>query len=116
MRTERGESALRASIDSNMVDIEGGGTSNYAAAVMRDALLCRRWYICLLNSTISYAYVATGRLAGVINFGIPSTNAYGSVHTAAGCLVAAEAGAIVTDLDTRGEWTVRTQSLMIAAT
>jgi myo-inositol-1(or 4)-monophosphatase len=115
MRTERDEITLRAVADSNMVDIEGGGTSRHAAAVMHDALLSRRWYVCLLNSTISYAYVATGRLAGVINFGIPTTNTYGSVHTAAGCLVAAETGAIVTDLDTHGEWTLRTQSLMIAA-
>jgi fructose-1,6-bisphosphatase/inositol monophosphatase family enzyme len=53
---------------------------------------------------VSYAYLATGRIPGLLDFRVPTTNDYGSVHTAAGCFVAAEAGAIVTDLDTQREW------------
>jgi myo-inositol-1(or 4)-monophosphatase len=116
MRTPRSEVTLQVKADSNMVAIEGAGSGQHAAATIHNALLLRRWYVCLYNSTVSYAYAAIGRMAAVINFGVPTTETYGSVHTAAGCLVAAEAGAIVTDIDTYGGWSLSTQSLMIAAT
>jgi fructose-1,6-bisphosphatase/inositol monophosphatase family enzyme len=40
----------------------------------------------------------------------------GSVHTAAGCFVSREAGAIVTDLEDGGSWQLGTRSHLIATT
>lgn len=38
------------------------------------------------------------------------------VHTAAGCFVAQEAGAVVTDLNTGGAWSLVTRAFLLAAT
>ena len=54
-------------------------------------------------------------MVGLIHFGMAATDGVGSVHTAAGCFIAAEAGAIVTDLETQQEWSLDTRSVMIAS-
>ena len=113
MRTGSTDTTLSVRDDSHAIWIEG--KTEHAATVVHNALLLKRWYVWLFSSTVSYAYLAAGRIAGIINFGIPATDDYGSVHTAAGCFVSAEAGAIVTDLDTDGEWTLNTRSLLFAA-
>jgi myo-inositol-1(or 4)-monophosphatase len=115
MRTPSGESTPHASADSNMIWIDG--KSAHAAAAIHNAILARRWYVCSFPSSVSGAYIATGRMAGALHFG-PNVrlSANGSVHWAASCFLAAEAGAIVTDLDTQREWSLSTRSLLIAST
>ena len=61
-----------------------------------------------LGTTLSLAYVAAGRVA-----------AYGvfwgtALHTAAGSLLSAEAGASVSDVDGR-PWTIRSDSILASA-
>ena len=62
-------------------------------------------------SSVSYAYLAAGRISGILHFASSSP-----VHTAAGCFVAAEAGAVVTDLAKGGPWSIETRSFLLAAT
>ncbi len=113
MRTASTDTALSVRDDSNAIWIDG--KTEHAATVVHNALLLQRWYVWQFSSTVSYAYPAVGRIAGIIHFGMPATGDYGSVHNAAGCFAAAEAGAIVTDLDTEGEWALNTRSFLIAA-
>jgi fructose-1,6-bisphosphatase/inositol monophosphatase family enzyme len=74
-------------------------------------LLLHRWYIWLFSSSVAYAYLAAGRIAGIVHFATSSP-----VHTAAGCFVAEEAGAVVTDLGEGGPWTLDSRSFLLAAT
>ena|SRR6516225_11099557 len=62
--------------------------------------------------------MALGRLAAVLQFSFRKTAGapYGSVHSAAGCFTAREAGAIVTDLDDGSQWKLATRSFSMAST
>jgi myo-inositol-1(or 4)-monophosphatase len=81
-------------------ELAAGG---YAAAVLAD-----RWELRSFGTSLALAYVATAQVAGYVVF---CTTA---VHTAAGVLLAREAGATVTDLD--GEpWTIRSDSIVAGA-
>jgi myo-inositol-1(or 4)-monophosphatase len=113
VRTPTDEQPLSVSADNHTIWIDG--RAERTAAVVQNALLLKRWYVWLFSSSVAYAYLASGRIAGILHFGLPSTNHHGSVHTAAGCFVAAEAGAIVTDLDTGKDWDLRTRSYLVAA-
>lgn len=86
-----GERTLCASADGNVVWFSG--REPHAAAMVREAVVAARWYVWQFSSTLSYAWLAEGRLAGIVHTGTSP------VHVAAGCLLAEEAGAIVTDLD-----------------
>ena len=108
MRTAAGDRRIVPGEHSNTVWING--TTELAATVVRSALLLHRWYIWLFSSTVAYAYLAAGRIAGIVHFGSSP------VHTAAGCFVAEEAGAVVTDLAEGGPWTIETRSFLLAAT
>ncbi|MGI8553156.1 MAG: inositol monophosphatase family protein [Dehalococcoidia bacterium] len=55
-------------------------------------------------------YLASGRVSGVIHFPINSP-----VHAAAGCLLASEAGAMVTDLDGR-PWSLTSTGFVASST
>ena len=72
----------------------------------------------MFSSSVAYAYMAIGRLAAVLQFSFANTSiaSYGSVHSAAGCFIAREAGAIVTDLDDGSPWKLSTRSFLIAST
>lgn len=71
----------------------------------------RRWHIRLLGTTLSLARVATGDFSGMFLLGQVSS----PLHTAAGCLLAEEAGATVTD--PRGNpWDLSTTEFVLAAT
>lgn len=59
---------------------------------------------------LSLACAAAGRLAGCVLFQTP-----GTVHTAAGVLLVAEAGGTITDLEGRA-WTLESDSVVGAAT
>jgi len=89
------------------------GTRPFAS---KRALLLKRWYVWRFSSSLAYAYLALGRIAGVIQFSShPPADAYGSVHAAAGCFIAREAGAVVTDLDDGSPWHLTTASFLIAS-
>jgi myo-inositol-1(or 4)-monophosphatase len=112
MLTAAGEVTIGVCADSNAIVING--KSERAAKVIHNALLLKRWYVWGFGSSVWYAYLAAGRIAGLIHF-MASTEANASVHTAAGAFVAAEAGAIVTDLDTQRDWSLDTRSFLVAS-
>jgi myo-inositol-1(or 4)-monophosphatase len=61
-----------------------------------------------LSTTLALAYVAAGRVAAYVLFWTSE------LHVAVGSLVAAEAGALVSDIDGR-PWTTRSDSIVAAA-
>lgn len=80
-----------------------------AALAVAEAIRRDRWDVRCLSTTLSLAYVAAGQIAGCVLFDPP-----GSVHTAAGTLLVAEAGGQVSNLD--GEpWTIEARSLVCSA-
>jgi fructose-1,6-bisphosphatase/inositol monophosphatase family enzyme len=114
MRTRAGDRNLHATAESNMIWIDG--KNEQAAETLRNALLTRRWYVCTFPSSVSGAYTAMGGMAAIIHFASVASSGAGSVHWAASCLVADEAGAIVTDMDTQREWSLDTRSFLAAST
>ena len=107
------ERRVSASDESNALWIDGN--SERAANITRELILTRRWYLWQFSSTVSYAYLASGRIAGILHFG-NAPPAYGSVHKAAGCLIAAESGAVVLDADSGKPGSLHTSSTILAAT
>ena len=112
--TASGDRPLRASDASATLAMEPGASRDgphhahagrFAGAVLAE----NRRHVRMLGTALSFAYLATGRLSAYLNF---STS---PVHMAAGCLLAAEAGAIVTDLEGR-PWDVNSRSVLAAAT
>jgi myo-inositol-1(or 4)-monophosphatase len=116
MRSAAYETRIAVSDRSNTIWIDGGKhATERAAATVHKALLQKQWYVWMFSSTLSYAYLATGRIAGIIQFGVREIT-FGSVHFAAGVFIAAEAGAIVTDTETEGAWTINSKSFILAPT
>jgi myo-inositol-1(or 4)-monophosphatase len=112
--TSDGERRLRASDDSLVVGVSvgssrSGGHLPHSAEFLRSAVLANRWDLRMLGTTSALAYVATGQIAAHLLFYLPSP-----VHTAAGCLLADEAGALITDLQGQ-PWTVETRAFLAAA-
>jgi myo-inositol-1(or 4)-monophosphatase len=108
-----GEQPLRATDASLTIAIGDQISAAERARVAecaRAAILADRWFVRMLGTTLGFAYVATGRLSAYLQF-----RASSPVHTAAGCLIAEEAGAAVTDLDGR-PWDLDTRSFLAAAT
>jgi len=93
------------------------GNRREAGAAIQQAMLRDHWAVWILPSTIAYAFLAVGRVAGLIQFasGLDKRDPPGSVHTAAGCFLAREAGAIVTDLK-GNDWTLLDREHIIAST
>ena len=110
MQTAGGDRPVRTSAESNVIWI--GSHTELGANVVRNAMLLRRWYIWQFSSSVGYAYLAAGRIAGIVHLS-PSL---APVHTAAGCFIAREAGAVMTDLDTGGTWSPDTRSFLLGAT
>jgi myo-inositol-1(or 4)-monophosphatase len=79
------------------------------AEFARAAVLADRWELRMLSSTVSLAYLASGRIGA---YYLPQLSS--PVHVAAGALLSEAAGAIVTDRD-GAPWTVERQSLLSAA-
>jgi myo-inositol-1(or 4)-monophosphatase len=69
-----------------------------------------RYQLRVLGTTLGFAKLATGDVAGVILIGTKAD----PLHTAAGCLLAEEAGACVTDGDGQ-PWTLESPTLVAAA-
>ncbi|HKU42295.1 MAG TPA: inositol monophosphatase family protein [Polyangiales bacterium] len=118
---ERGRGAFRESgerlcaRDGSVIGLELGGKPPYSDPALAPfvAALCAdgRYYLRLLGSTLPLAKVASGDLAGCVLL----TETADALHTAAGCLLAEEAGALVSDRSGRA-WTLETRSLVLAAT
>ena len=101
--------------DGTVIGLELGGKPPY-----RDPALGRllagiaadgRFYPRLLGTTLDFVKVASGDMAGLLLL----TDTADPLHTAAGCLLAEEAGALVTDRSGAG-WTLGTTTLVVAAT
>jgi myo-inositol-1(or 4)-monophosphatase len=67
-----------------------------------------RWHVRALGTTLPFIYLAAGRIAAYVEFFAPV------LHTAAGALLAAEAGATVTDIDGK-PWTIGSDSVIASA-
>jgi myo-inositol-1(or 4)-monophosphatase len=70
-----------------------------------------RWHVRFLGTTLPFARVATGDFTALFLVGRVSS----PLHTAAGCLLAEEAGAVVTDV-VGAPWNLQTTSFVVAAT
>ncbi|HEV2892045.1 MAG TPA: inositol monophosphatase [Frankiaceae bacterium] len=107
-----GDRRLAASAASNVLVVEDshaeGARRERAASFAAAAVRADRWDLRSLSTTLSLAYVAAGRVAAYVLFWTSP------VHAAAGSLLAAEAGATVTDLDGR-PWTLDADSLVASA-
>ena len=79
-----------------------------AAGAVAAAITAFRWDIRAFSTTLALPYVATSRLAAYVLFWTSA------VHVAAGSLLAAEAGATVSDID-GGEWTIASDSIVAGA-
>src|SRR5262249_37626535 len=109
------DSPIAVTDSSNTIWLDG--KSEQAASVLNTVVLMKRWYVWKFSSSLAYAYVARGQMAAVMQFSSRSSaTAYGSVHAAAGCFIAREAGAIVTDVKDGTPWTLSTPSFLMAAT
>lgn len=75
----------------------------------RAAVVADRWDLRMLSSTLSLAYLASGRIGAYLLLELSSP-----VHAAAGALLSSEAGAIVTDRY-GSPWTVECPSILAAA-
>ena len=114
LRANDSERRLSVSAHSNTIWIDGY-TESAANAVHR-SLTSKRWYVWQFSSTVAYAYLSDGRISGILHFASGPQPSYGSVHTAAGCFIAQEAGAIVTDLNTGKPWNLETCCLLLGST
>jgi myo-inositol-1(or 4)-monophosphatase len=103
---------LRTDTSNDMLIVEDGKSDgprrDQAAKFFAAVVRANRWDLHALNSTISAAYLAAGRVSAYGCFYVTS------VHTAAGVLLAIEAGATVTDIEGR-PWTLESDSLLAAA-
>lgn len=113
--SSRGLEPIEASDDSMIVSVSPGTKKtasghHHSAEFIREALLLDNWNVRIIGSNVVFPYCATGKLAGYAFF-----NVVPPMHTAAGCLLAEEAGALVTDFFGR-PWTLDSRQLLVAAT
>ena len=100
--------------DSPILSFSAGTTKpgmrpDIGADFTRAAIIADRWDLRMIGSTVSLAYLACGRIGAYLLFELSSP-----VHVAAGALLSAEAGAIVTDRH-GVPWTVEHPSILAAA-
>jgi myo-inositol-1(or 4)-monophosphatase len=89
--------------DSHAAGLRRDQAARFVAAMIR----ADQWELRSLSSTLTLAYLAAGRVAGYVLFWTSA------VHAGAGSLLAAEAGATVTDLEGRA-WGIDSESLLAA--
>ena len=109
---------IATNADSNVVVVEepdpgdgsmAGARREHTARFMAEVIRADKWEFRSLGTTLGLAYVAAGRIAAYVPlYG-------GSLHAAAGTLIAAEGGCTVTDMAGQ-PWTVASESLLVAAT
>lgn len=104
---------LAAGDESETVVVETGRASGErlaaAALYTAAAITAARWELRALSTTLALPYVAAARVAAYVLF------CGSALHTGAGTLIAAEAGAVVTDVEGR-PWTIHSDSVLAAAT
>lgn len=113
--TSAGLVRLRASAETLILNVSAGASKpgihqQQGARFIQAAILADRWEVRMLATTAAFAYLAAGKVAANVLFRLSSP-----VHSAAGCLLAEEAGALVTDLHGQ-PWTLETRALLMAAT
>lgn len=94
----------------NASGTQAGEWRRHAARFISAAMQADDWYVWMQASSLPYAYLAGGRISAFVHFGVSSP-----VHVAAGCLLASEAGAIVSDLAGR-PWSLQSAGFVVAAT
>ena len=103
---------ISTSVGSQTIVVEGfpaaGDRRDGAARFLAELVRADRWDIRSFGSTLSLAYLATGRVAACVLFGAPT------LHVAAGVALAREAGATLTDAGGK-PWTVASGSLVAAS-
>jgi myo-inositol-1(or 4)-monophosphatase len=105
---------LAVSDESETIVIEDGHNGadpnrrERAASGVANVMRAFRWHVRTLSTSLPLAYVAAGRVSAYVLF---STS---TLHIAAGSLLAAEAGAVVTDVDGK-PWTLRSDSIVASA-
>ena len=80
-----------------------------AASAVGAAIRAFRWDIRALSTSLALTYLAVGRVAAYALFWTSA------IHVAAGSLLAAEAGAVVSDID-GAPWTIDSDSIIASAT
>jgi myo-inositol-1(or 4)-monophosphatase len=112
VKTFDGNERIGVSDRSDTIWIDG--RPDEASDAVRRALSLDRWYVWMFSSSVAYAYLAAGRISGILHFRRRAEDP--PVHTAAGCFVAEEAGAVVLDLDRNRPWGLDTRAILVAAT
>jgi myo-inositol-1(or 4)-monophosphatase len=112
MRDE-GPSQLEASMDSRIVNF--GSVADIsepdrerAALALAASIRANRWDIRSFGSTLTFAYLAEGRIAASVHFLSPA------LHCGAGTLLASESGAILTDFH-GAPWAIDSDTLVTSA-
>jgi fructose-1,6-bisphosphatase/inositol monophosphatase family enzyme len=106
---------LRVSEESQTIAIEDSHADpdperrERAAGAVANAIRASRWDIRAFSTTLALAYVASGRVSAYVLFWTSA------IHAAAGSLLAAEAGAVVSDIDGQ-PWTIQSDSIVASAT
>jgi myo-inositol-1(or 4)-monophosphatase len=100
----RGASGIIVLQEGMSQDTRRERAGQFAAAVIGTD----RWHVRALGTTLPSAYLAAGRIAAYVEFFAPA------LHTAAGALLAAQAGATVTDIDGK-PWTISSDSVIASA-
>jgi myo-inositol-1(or 4)-monophosphatase len=105
---------VAASDQSRTIVVEDGKSTGqlrgHAAACMAAVVRADRWDFRSLGTTLALPYLATGRIAAYIVF-----SASAPVHSAAGSLLATEAGCILSDVE-GNPWRLGSRTLVAAAT
>jgi len=107
-----------ASDQSHTIVVEDGKSADtqrdHAAAVAAAVIRADRWDFRSFGTTLSFPYLATGRIAAYLVF---SDALAGSapVHSAAGSLLVREAGGVLSDAD-GNPWGIGSPTLVAAAT
>lgn len=108
-----GRRDLAVSPSSQVVAVEAGASRrelrSWTARFTEQLIHRDQWDLRWLGTTLSLPFLAAGRVSAYVIFSLPA------LHSAAGILLAAEAGAVVSDMD-GGPWTVASSSLVAAAT
>ena len=103
---------LIAGVESTTLVIEdshsSGARREQAARFTAAAIRADRWDLRAFSTTLALAYVAGGRIAAYVLFWTSA------VHAAAGSLLAAEAGALVSDIEGR-PWSLVSDSIVASA-
>jgi myo-inositol-1(or 4)-monophosphatase len=104
---------LAASAESRTVVVEEGKSKGaireHAARFMAEAVRADRWDFRSLGTTLSLAYLAAGRISAYVVMYVSSP-----LHAAAGTLLVAEAGGVLSDVE-GNPWTLASTNLLAAA-